>query len=101
VRLQWPLLIKSYLKVIMHKILKFSANWCVPCSVLDEQMEKIYTKINSVEVQRINIENSTLLARQYNVRSIPTLIKVNSTGEEVCRIMGAQSDTNLIEFING
>jgi thiol-disulfide isomerase/thioredoxin len=79
------------------QILKFSAAWCQPCKALDAQLKRLFPLL---EVQHIDIDStggrgSVIL---YGVRSVPTLILIDDTGEEHNRLTGSVSDAKLKEF---
>jgi thiol-disulfide isomerase/thioredoxin len=77
----------------MSKILKLSANWCAPCKQMDIQLDRL-----GLSVEHFDIEVSKDMARDFNIRSIPTLIKLSDSGEEVFRLIGVQTDAKLMEF---
>ncbi|PIS32402.1 thioredoxin, partial [Candidatus Peregrinibacteria bacterium CG08_land_8_20_14_0_20_41_10] len=51
-----------------------------------------------VKIGKINVDESPQTASQYGVMSIPTLIFFKN-GQEVARMMGAQSKTRLLEQV--
>ena len=69
------------------KILKFSAAWCGPCKQLSMVLKG---EDLGVPVEEVDIEANPELARQYGVRSVPTMVYVRNE-QEVSRITGAQS----------
>jgi thioredoxin 1 len=77
----------------MKQYLYFSAPWCGPCRMLGPVMERVN---NTIPVQKVNIEEQSALAQQYNVRSIPTVVLLEN-GQEVKRIVGAKSEA---EYLN-
>jgi thioredoxin-like negative regulator of GroEL len=83
----------------MSKVLKLSTSWCKPCAAMDVQLEKLNGQFVT-EVQHINVEVSPEFAKQYNVRSVPTLIKLDAAGNEVSRSMGSLTDAKLLEFLS-
>ena len=42
-------------------------------------------------VQKVDVDNDQSLSAQYSVRNVPTLIKVDASGNEVGRLVGNQS----------
>ena len=50
-------------------LVDFFANWCGPCKMLGPVLEEI----NSIDVVKVDCDESIELAREFNVSSIPTL----------------------------
>jgi thioredoxin 1 len=67
----------------MKQYLYFSAPWCGPCRMLGPVMQRVN---NTIPVQKVNIEEQSDLAQQYNVRNIPTVVLLEN-GQEVKRII--------------
>lgn len=51
---------------------------------------------NTIPVQKVNVDENSSLAQQYNVRNIPTVVLLEN-GNEVKRIIGAKSEA---EYLN-
>jgi thioredoxin 1 len=77
----------------MKQYLYFSAPWCGPCRMLGPVMQRVN---NTIPVQKVNIEEQSDLAQQYNVRNIPTVVLLEN-GQEVKRIIGAKPEA---EYLN-
>jgi thioredoxin 2 len=58
-------------------------------------MDQISPKIT---VEKINVDTAPAVAAAYNVRSIPTVILVES-GEEIRRFTGVKSLNDVLNFI--
>lgn len=86
------------------KILKFYSPLCGPCKVLKKNLKdsKIeYVDINIFEdVCYDDLGTTEHLVEHYNIRAVPTLIKINETGEELNRHIGILSVEQLKEFAN-
>lgn len=76
-------------------LVKFSASWCQPCKALAKVIEENPPEIPVIE---IDIDDSPELAKQYNVRGVPTLVLVED-GDEVKRKIGALTVSQLKEFV--
>lgn len=76
------------------KYLYFSAPWCGPCRMFGPVMDKVGTQVT---VEKINIDENQEMSSKYSVRSIPTTILVNESGEELFRQIGANSEHVMIE----
>jgi thioredoxin 1 len=80
-------------------LLDFKAPWCGPCRSMQPIVEKVLSEFENVELIEINVDEDTDLARQYQVRYLPTFILIKD-GEVVDRIMGATTAENLKKFIS-
>lgn len=80
----------------MSKILKFSATWCMPCKGLSLTLKNDQIKM---DIEDIDIDENFEMAKQYNVRSVPTMVLLDSSGVEVRRLLGGQSLASVLEFI--
>jgi thiol-disulfide isomerase/thioredoxin len=79
------------------QVLKYSASWCQPCKALDTQLQRLFPLL---DIQHIDIDSpeGRKAAILYGVRSVPTLILLDETGEEQNRLTGSKSDAKLREF---
>lgn len=76
-------------------IVDFFATWCGPCRMLGPVLEEISSTYNVV---KIDVDESSSLAREYKIMSVPTIIKFRN-GIEVDKIMGFLPKEALIEWI--
>lgn len=53
------------------KVLKFSASWCAPCTMLSKAIASIDTDI---PFEEIDIDENQEYAQQFGIRGVPTLI---------------------------
>lgn len=84
----------------MNTILKFSANWCKPCTQLQKQIDELVIDTEIFTIEYYDIEEWPDLAKEYNIRSIPTLIKLDESLTEVSRKIGSLTNEQLLEFVN-
>mgnify|MGYP005988988405 CR=1 FL=1 len=77
----------------MKQYLYFSAPWCGPCRMLGPIMSEVS---NTIPVQKVNIDEDSATAQQYNVRSIPTVVLLEN-GQEVKRMIGVKQKA---EYLN-
>jgi len=82
----------------MNKILYFSAKWCQPCQTLGPIMEELSSEIN---YQKIDVDSNQELSMKYGIRNIPTLVLVDSSGNELNRSTGVMQKQQIIDFYNG
>jgi thioredoxin 1 len=81
----------------MKTVKYFSATWCGPCQTFKPIMNEISNEGHSV--QFIDIDQQEDLARQYNVRSVPTIV-IEQGGTEVNRLIGATSKQVVLENLS-
>ena len=65
----------------------FFATWCGPCKMLAPIIEQLADKHPEVKVVKIDVDQETSLAMQYQVQSIPTLITFKN-GQPTQRQLG-------------
>ena len=80
-------------------LVDYWAEWCTPCKamapVLDEVAEEYRYRLRFVKV---NVEQEPQIARQYGVRSQPTLMLFKNGSVEAQKV-GAMSKSQLKTFI--
>lgn len=81
----------------MKKLFYFTAPWCGPCKMLGPVMDEV---AKNIPVEKINIDYESDRARAANVSSVPTVI-LTENGQEIRRFVGARSQQQINEFING
>ena len=81
----------------MRTLLKFEGLWCNGCKVLTNLLKDV--DLSGIEVVPINIDVDTASAKAYNVRALPTLVLLDSTGEEIRRSTGALTKDQLMKFL--
>jgi thioredoxin 1 len=80
------------------KLIKFSAPWCAPCKTMNPIVEMATNEVD-IELVDINVDEDADSAREYKVRSIPTLILVK--GEEVVdKLIGRASLDQVRAFLS-
>jgi putative thioredoxin len=81
----------------MKNVFYFTADWCNPCKKTRPVVEEL--KKEGFQFQMIDVDYEQLLAKQFQVKSIPTFILLED-GKELDRVTGAQTRTELENFIN-
>jgi thioredoxin len=82
----------------MKKILYFSAPWCGPCKQFGPVMDRISQ--TGILVEKVNVDNAPAVAAAYNVRSVPTVIIVDRSGNEINRSVGMLSESQVRQLFN-
>ena len=81
----------------MKSVKYFTATWCGPCQRFKPIMQEVANEGHSV--QFIDIDSQEDLARQYNVRSVPTVV-IEQNGSEVNRLIGASTKEVILENLS-
>jgi thioredoxin 1 len=69
-------------------LVDFWAAWCGPCRMVAPILEEIAQENgDSLKVGKVNVDEESVLASRYGIRSIPTLI-IFKNGEKVDQIIG-------------
>lgn len=81
-------------------LIDFWADWCNPCKMLSPIVEEIALEFNDrLKVAKLNIDSNPIVTKNYNIRSIPTLLLIRK-GIVLSTQLGLVSIKQLKEFIN-
>ena len=75
-------------------LVDFYADWCGPCKMLGEELEKL----ENITIVKVNSDNFTDLALKHGVMSIPALF-LYQDGNVVRNTIGFKTIDELNEFI--
>lgn len=82
-------------------LVDFWAEWCQPCRAILPVIDRVAQKYSGkLKVYKINIDESSETPAKYGVLGVPTLLLVKG-GEVVANHVGALSESQLVEFIDG
>jgi len=79
-------------------VVDFYAVWCGPCKRISPMIESSANHLNGkVKFLKVNVDNLLDLSSAYNIRAMPTVLVLDSSGEVSERKVGTQEITNLLK----
>ena len=79
-------------------LMDFWAEWCGPCKKLGPILEEI-SQETTLLIGKINVDNNPVKSREYEVKSIPTMILFEN-GVSVHTIVGAMPKHKLLKELS-
>ena len=79
-------------------LVDFYADWCGPCNAMSPVIEELAKELEGkAKVGKINVDENSDIAVEYNVMSIPTLI-IFKNGKEEKRLVGLRDKEELLSL---
>jgi len=83
----------------MNKLVYISATWCGPCKTFGPTMEKVAG--TGIPVRKVDADQNKQALSEYQVRSVPAVIKIDSSGKMLDKFVGVRSMQEVVDFYNG
>lgn len=90
---------KEVIKSSCPVLVDFWAPWCGPCRMISPIIDEIANEYKNVlKVVQLNVDNNPDTAKEYGIRSIPTIM-VFINGQKVDTVIGAVPKSTLLNKI--
>lgn len=83
----------------MNKLVYISATWCGPCKTFGPTMEKVAG--TGIPVTKVDADKDQQALVDFQVRSVPAVIKVDESGKMLDKFIGVKSMQEVLNFYNG
>ena len=80
-------------------LVDFWATWCGPCKMLSPVLEDLASDRDSIDIVKVDIDESMNLARQYGIMSVPTLVLMKD-GKILAKTSGFQPKDSIQRWID-
>lgn len=80
-------------------LIDFWAPWCMPCKMIGPLINEIAEEMgDKMIVAKLNVDENPVAAKEFGIRSIPSLI-ILKNGRELDRIVGVKSKQTIIQSL--
>lgn len=87
-------------RLFADDLLIFSANWCGHCQVLKSDLKKDPNIVDGYEWGFVDADKEKEMAREYGVKSLPTIIVLDKDNKEVKRQVGYKGPEQLKKWLH-
>lgn len=78
------------------RILKFEMETCAPCKTLQKTLNEMNI---SIPINPIDVKVYPSVAKEYGVRSVPTMVITDNEDHMIRKVTGALSKEQITEFL--
>ena len=89
----------SILQTNQNVVLVFKTPWCLPCIKLDAVLDSFSQNRPNWEVVKINMDSNKDLAKNYEVKSVPTLLFFRESNKLSSHVGFINLEDLLFEFV--
>lgn len=99
VQLQDTTFDREVLQANVPVLVDFWAPWCAPCRAIAPTLEEIADAYaGRIKVAKMNVDEHTRVASQYQIHAIPTLLLFKN-GQVVQQFVGAVAKSRIVQAI--
>ena len=81
-------------------LVDFWATWCMPSKAMAPIIDEIASQTTGkIKVGKVDIDKNGLLARQFGIQAIPTLV-IFKDGKQVETLVGMQSKESIVQALS-
>ena len=84
-------------KTEKYVLLYFTASWCGPCKRMAPIIKETFTKINNLDIYKIDIDDNDSISSKYDIKSVPTFILIK--GKQVKMRFSGSDPIKLLKNI--
>ena len=77
----------------------FSADWCGPCKMFKPVVQQV-SQESKIFVNYVNVDYDAVLTEKYNIKSIPTIVIADDSGNAVFQNSGVMTRDQLLAALN-
>lgn len=79
-------------------VIYLSADWCGPCKMFKPVVQQV-SQESGVPIQYVNVDYDTSFTEKYNIKSIPTIIILDGSGQVLFQNSGVMSRDQLLSTL--